>query len=105
MSAKKERVPTTVALIHAFNWIDAVLTLVWLARGVEEINPLMDWAHHYSPGLFVVLKLVLISVGVEVIRRHAEPEVSRWVLAGVCLIFASVVAWQFAGALIVAFGT
>lgn len=100
-----KEVPVVVALIHSLNWVDAVLTMAWLTRGVEEINPVMDLMFRISPGLFIVCKLVLITVGVEVIRRYAEPTLSKFVLYGICLIFAAVVAWHIAGALIVSLNT
>ena len=98
---KSKEVSVVVALIHSFNWLDAVLSIAWLTRGVEEVNPVMDLLFRISPGLFVVVKLVLITVGVEVIRRYAEPSISRVLLYGICLIFAAVVAWHFAGAIII----
>ena len=98
---KQKEVPVVVALIHSFNWVDAVLSIAWLTRGVEEVNPVMDLLFRISPGLFVVAKLVLISVGVEVIRRYAEPPTSKLLLHGICLIFATVVAWHFAGAIMI----
>ena len=101
MKHESEGVSNTVYLIHFFNWLDAVLSVSWLTRGVEEANPLMDLMFQISPGLFIVTKLCLVTVAVEVIHYRAKPPLSKFLLYGICLVFAAVIAWHFAGAIIV----
>ncbi len=46
------------------NLLDAVLTLIWIARGAAtEANPLLAELAHQRPVLFVVVKTALVSLG------------------------------------------
>jgi len=76
-------------LCHLMNFLDAVMTLFAVSRGVEEANPVMAMALEIGPMVFVVVKFTLFAIGLEFIARH-----KRILLAPVCVIYMSVLAWH-----------
>ena len=71
------------------NFLDGVLTLFAISKGVEEANPAMAWALAISPSFFIILKFVIFALAIEFIARFKPKLLS---LVGV--LFMSVVAWH-----------
>ena len=49
------------SLCHIFNFLDGVLTLAAISRGVEEANPIMAWALSVGPEFFLFIKFTIFA--------------------------------------------
>ena len=69
--------------LFVLNFLDAILTLVWIKVGfATEANPIMDAVMKIHPGLFVLAKVALVSacLGILWATRHKA-------LARFCSVF------------------
>lgn len=72
----------------ALTAIDWAWTLLHLARGVEEANPLMAWAwNHGGAAGFTTLKLGITAIGAVLLLLHARYRITRRLLPLVLAIY------------------
>ncbi len=64
-------------MILLLSMTDAVLTLTLLARGAQEVNPLMAYVLENSPKLFIAVKMALTGIAVLVLVALARAKVFR----------------------------
>ena len=76
-------------LCHVGNFMDLLLTMYAISRGVEEANPIMNWLLGISPFLFSAVKLILFSLAIEFVAKRM-PSVLKWI----ALMYMAVVAWH-----------
>lgn len=83
------------SLVVVLNQLDAVMTLLWVNLGVaDEANVLWARLVHELPLVFVIAKLLVVSVGIGVLyhlRRHRLASVGLGLCAGA---YVAVSAWH-----------
>ncbi len=80
-----------VALILAvflMNVADAFLTLLWLERGGEEANPVMDFFLDIGPGAFLVQKCLVVGVWLVILLVHKNFRFARLGLYASLVVYA-----------------
>tara|TARA_B100000131_G_scaffold221323_1_gene212869 strand:+ start:48203 stop:48559 length:357 start_codon:yes stop_codon:yes gene_type:complete len=87
-----------IVLLHALNFFDALLTLYAVRLGVLELNPLMAWAIDAGPVVFLVTKVLVVSVGIEFLNRHLKEDARR-LLSYLFYIYCAVILWHLFGVL------
>tara|TARA_R100000234_G_scaffold118970_1_gene100663 strand:- start:991 stop:1278 length:288 start_codon:yes stop_codon:yes gene_type:complete len=78
-----------LVLCHILNFLDAILTLYAVSKGVEEANPIMAWALEVSPLFFAVVKFTVFGVAIDFLSRKRPAY-----LIPVACLFGLVVAWH-----------
>jgi len=73
--------------IVVFCVIDAVLTLIHIERGGEELVPTMKWALDASHEAFVWIKLTLTGVGVAYLAVHQNFFVGKFCIRFVFFVY------------------
>ena len=77
------------SLCHIFNFLDGVLTLAAISRGVEEANPIMAWALSVGPEFFLFIKFTIFAAASWYIL-HRAPRL----LMPIGILFAAVLLWH-----------
>ena len=68
----------SLRLILLLNLLDALYTSYWMGLGwMSEANPLMAHAFERGPGLFLLSKLMLVSLSVWVLWQHRDRQLAR----------------------------
>jgi Domain of unknown function (DUF5658) len=81
--------------ILILNLLDAVLTLgVIHAGAATEANPLMDVSLGWGGIWFIVIKLSLVSLGVQLLWNLRRTRLAAIGLFGMCLFYGAVVMYQ-----------
>jgi hypothetical protein len=88
------RILAVVLTIFAFQILDAFFTLFHIARGGQELNPLMDFFLRQGPGIFLWTKLGLAGLGLLFLGAHFRWPLVRKGLTGLFLIYAGVVCYH-----------
>jgi hypothetical protein len=83
--------------ILVFNLLDAILTLTVVHAGAAaEVNPLMDVSLSWGGVWFILVKLSIVSLGVQLLWRLRRIRLAAFGLVGVCVFYMGVVAYQLA---------
>ena len=93
-----------VALILAvflMNVADAFLTLLWLERGGEEANPIMDFFLDIGPGAFLIQKCLVVGIWLVILLVHKNFRFARLGLYASLVVYAVLMLIHFG---ILAFG-
>jgi hypothetical protein len=85
-----------IILLHILNFFDGMLTLYAAKLGVLELNPLMAWALSQGPAVFLVIKVLAVSVCLEFLDRHLEGK-NRKLLSYLFIIYSAVILWHVFG--------
>ena len=65
-------------LLMVFNVVDAFYTLMWIQTGLAvEANPLMNSALSMGPGIFVIIKMTMVALGLALLWRLRENKFAR----------------------------
>tara|TARA_R110002110_G_scaffold189725_1_gene397956 strand:+ start:541 stop:831 length:291 start_codon:yes stop_codon:yes gene_type:complete len=89
MMAKQINLLTWFVICHIGNLADALLTVHAINSGVEELNPLMAYLIDFSPMLFLLVKILLFALAIDLLARR-RPTWLRWV----GILYIAVVAWH-----------
>ena len=76
-------------LCHFGNFADMSLTLYAVAKGAEEVNPLMAWLLNISPFLFGAVKILAFSLAIEFIAKKYSV-----LLKPIAIFYMLVAAWH-----------
>jgi len=75
--------------IFVLNIIDAIATLYWVNTGItNEANPIMAQWLHLGNRPFVVIKLMLVTIGVGFLWRFRDYGMARWMAIPACGLYA-----------------
>ena len=97
-----ELVGIRVPLLHLLNLLDAILTLYALEQGVEELNPVMSYLHGISPHLFLIIKVLVVSICLCFLDKYLLR--FRITITVFVAIYSSIIAWHLYGILVVYYG-
>ena len=65
--------------LFVLNFLDAILTLVWIKVGfATEANPIMDAVMKIHPSLFVLAKVALVSACLGILWTHRSRALARF---------------------------
>ncbi|HTE55836.1 MAG TPA: DUF5658 family protein [Kofleriaceae bacterium] len=89
--------------ILVLNLLDAMLTLTAVQSGAaSEANPLMDVSLAWGGVWFVLVKLSLVSLGVQLLWRLRHLPLAATALLVIGAIYAGLIAYQLSGLHIIA---
>jgi hypothetical protein len=83
-----------LATIFVFHVLDAGFTLVHLARGGSELNPIMGFFIGQGPGQFLAAKLGIAALGLLFLGLHGRFPLVRKAIAGLFILYAGVVCYH-----------
>ena len=89
-----------IVLVLLLSVVDALLTLVLIGEGAQELNPVMAYFLAFGPNIFLLVKYVITSVSVVIVVLLNYIVVQRiWFPMGELLryfagCFAAVVIWE-----------
>ncbi len=88
-----------ILIVLSLSLLDAALTLLLLARGAVELNPLMKFYIDLGPGTFVIVKYGLTALGLFIIVIlnaiiSVRFRIGLLVIPFCGLLFGSVVVWE-----------
>lgn len=84
-----------VAVILILNLADASFTLLWISSGMAvEANPLMLEALGYSPVVFMIAKLALVSLGMLLLLRLRSRPLAQLGIVGSGFVYASLLVYH-----------
>lgn len=93
--------PLLIAIVAvlSLSLLDALLTLILIAQGATELNPVMNYFLSHGPQIFLLVKYTLTVFSVMIIVIAKEPIKSRYrVSTGILHVFAGffvgVVIWE-----------
>jgi hypothetical protein len=86
---------TVLLVIFFFHVLDALFTLVHIARGGAELNPLMGFFLRQSPGVFLVAKLSIAGLGLLFLGLHGRFPLVRKGIAAIFVLYAGVICYHF----------
>jgi|1_EtaG_2_1085319.scaffolds.fasta_scaffold07551_6 hypothetical protein len=90
MQTYSQFVKILIALFF-LNIFDAIATLQWVSRGItEEANPLMAVWIELSPGGFILIKVVVVTLGLFLLYRFRMIKFARMVVWPVAAIYSFV---------------
>jgi hypothetical protein len=79
------------AWIYILSVVDGVLTIFWVTSNLaEEANPLMDELIMRDPVLFMIVKIVLVSLGTTLLWRLRERPLAVAGIFGCFLIYCTI---------------
>lgn len=89
----------SIILVLSLSMLDALLTLILIAQGATEINPIMDYYLSHGPLAFLLAKYSLTVLPVIIIIIAKEPIAFRYRISGKLLnvfavFFGAVVIWE-----------
>ena len=90
-----------IMIVLCLSLLDALLTLILIAQGARELNPVMQYYLSHGPQVFLLAKYGLTAFSVFIIVLLKETLVTRYRIgAGMLLhvftaFFGSVVIWEF----------
>jgi hypothetical protein len=88
------RIAALAVFVHGCSILDALMTLLHLAHGGGEANPLMHFALAYSPSAFLILKLSLTGVAVWWLAAHQQWPLAVRALHGLALTYSTVLVYH-----------
>lgn len=88
-----------IGFVLALSLLDAVLTLILIAQGATELNPVMHYFLSHGPELFLIVKYGLTAFSVMIIVIAREPISTRYrfstgILHLFSAFFGGVVIWE-----------
>jgi hypothetical protein len=98
-----DRYPPSLILLSAvvlmLSLLDAVFTLILIAQGAQELNPVMNYFLSRGPHLFLVVKYGLTALSVLIVVVAHEAILSRYragvgILPVFAALFGAVVVWE-----------
>jgi hypothetical protein len=91
---------TAIIVVLSLSLLDAFLTLILIAQGATELNPVMHYFLGHGPQIFLLVKYGLTVLSVMIIVIAKEPISARYRLSTAILhafaaFFGGVVIWEF----------
>lgn len=89
-----------IMIVLSLSLLDALLTLILIAQGAKEINPVMQYYLSHGPQVFLFVKYGLTAFSVIIIVLLKDSLISRYRIGTGILIhvftafFGSVVLWE-----------
>jgi uncharacterized membrane protein len=84
--------------IFVLNTLDGILTIFWVETGrAEEANPLMEHVLSASPGLFMILKLSLVALGLTLLWRLRKNRFSFFSSHLILACYSGIIFYHFYG--------
>ncbi len=89
-----------IMAILSLSLLDALLTLILIAQGAKELNPVMQYYLSHGPQVFLVIKYGLTALSVLIIVLVKETFITRFRISTGMLLhvfavfFGSVVIWE-----------
>ena len=74
--------------IFLLNVGDAFFTMLWLARGGKEANPVMDFFLDIGPGAFLVQKCIVVGIWLLILLIHKNFRLARIGLYASLVVYA-----------------
>jgi hypothetical protein len=89
-----------IIVVLFLSLLDALLTLLLIAQGASELNPVMHYYLGHGPQIFLLVKygLTVLSVMIIVIAKEpisARYRISTGILHAFAAFFGGVVIWEF----------
>lgn len=90
-----------IMIVLCLSLLDALLTLILVAQGARELNPVMQYYLSHGPHVFLLVKYGLTAFSVLIIVLLKESFITRYrICTGMLLhvftaFFGSVVIWEF----------
>ena len=90
-----------IMIILSLSLLDGLLTLILIAEGARELNPVMQYYLSHGPEVFLLIKYGLTALSVLIIVLVKETLITRYRIGtGILLhvfaaFFGSVVIWEF----------
>lgn len=90
-----------IMAVLCLSLLDALLTLILIAQGARELNPVMQYYLSHGPQVFLLVKYGLTAFSVLIIVLLKESFITRYRIGTGMLIhvftafFGSVVIWEF----------
>ena len=88
-----------IVIILSLSMLDALLTLILIAQGAAELNPVMNYYLSHGPQIFLLAKYSLTVLPVILVIIAKEPIAFRYRISGKLLhlfaaFFGAVVIWE-----------
>lgn len=81
--------PSLVLAILLFNLADAICTMAWIEAGIaEEANLFMEWLINRGFGVFVVVKMAIVVIGLAILWTHKHRKLASVGLFSLTTVFA-----------------
>jgi hypothetical protein len=94
-----------IILLMIFNVIDALYTLAWIQNGLAvEANPIMDSALSIGPGTFILVKVLMVSLGLTLLWRLRETTFARMALIIPAVFYSAIIGTHIAHSIRLGFG-
>jgi len=77
-----------ILTVFVMNVGDAFFTMLWVARGGEEANPVMDFFIEIGPGAFLIQKCIVVGAWLVVLLVHKNFRFARIGLYGSLVVYA-----------------
>ena len=88
----------TLSAILVSNLLDGIFTIFFTQMGLAaEANPLMKLFLDYSPMLFMLFKLFMVSIGVFILWIYRFLTFVKFGSLFVCLVYISINIWHLLG--------
>ena len=90
-----------IMIILSLSLLDALLTLILIAQGASELNPVMQYYLSHGPEVFLFIKYGLTAFSVLIIVMVKDTLITRYRISTGMLLhvfaafFGSVVIWEF----------
>jgi hypothetical protein len=99
---QQRRLKLAASFVIVLNMLDGVLTLLWTGLGAaSEINPLMNLLLTIDPLLFMITKLLLVSLGVSLLWHYRANAFAAFSLYLCCTVYCSIILYHLGGGLVV----
>lgn len=80
--------------IFALNIFDALFTMMWIARGGGEANPVMDWMLRQGDYVFLLQKCLVVGVWLVFLLVHKNFKMARFGLLALACIYGLLVIYH-----------
>jgi hypothetical protein len=88
----------SLSAVLALNVFDALATLTWVSVGIaKEANPLMDVLIDHSPSLFLLGKMMLVSIGCLILWKNRAAKVTLSVSRALVVIYTVLALYHLQG--------
>jgi len=89
-----ERLLICIVLIVGLNILDTIFTIVILASGGLELNPIVRWAIDSYGDIAWVIKFAVVSCGALVLCLHCHFRMAQVSIMVIAILFSGVVMYQ-----------
>ena len=84
--------------LFVLNFLDAILTLVWIQVGfATEANPIMDAVMKIHPSLFVLAKVALVSACLGILWTHRSRALARFCTTFGFSVYSMIIVYHVVG--------